>query len=132
MDVEVIRIDRGKALAEEIKRATEERGLYNSWILGGVGALECAEIGVYRWDEERYEKLRVEEPMELISMQGNVSDEGIAHIHCSLSNGERTVSGHFFDARVHIFAELAFLRLDTRLTRKREIKKGLKALDVER
>lgn len=132
MNVEVIRIDRGKALAEEIKRAIEERGLYNSWILGGVGAVENAEIGVYRWDEERYEKFRVEEPMELISMQGNVSDEGIAHIHCSLSNGERTVSGHFFDARVHIFAELAFLRLDTRLMREREIKKGLKALDVER
>jgi predicted DNA-binding protein with PD1-like motif len=131
MDVEVIRIDRGKALAEEIKKAVEARGLNNSWILGGVGAVEGAEIGVYLWDEERYEKFRIEEPMELISMQGNVSEEGIVHIHCALSNGERTVSGHFFDAKVHIFAELAFVKLDKRLTRTREIKKGLKALDVE-
>jgi len=37
MNVEVIRIDRGKALAEEIKKAIETRGLNNSWILGGSG-----------------------------------------------------------------------------------------------
>ncbi len=131
MNVEIVRIDRGKDLADEIKRTIEERELYNSWILGGVGAVEGAELGVYKWDEERYEKFLIKEPMELISMQGNVSDEGIAHIHCSLSNGEKVAAGHFFNAKVHIFVEIAFIKTDKRLRRARAIKAGLKALDVE-
>jgi hypothetical protein len=131
MDVEIVRIDRGKDLADEIKRTIEERALYNSWILGGVGAVEDAELGVYKWDEERYEKFLIKEPMELISMQGNVSDEGIAHIHCSLSNGEKVAAGHFFNAKVHIFVEIAFIKTDKKLRRNRAIKAGLKALDVE-
>ncbi|MDY6986411.1 MAG: PPC domain-containing DNA-binding protein [Candidatus Thermoplasmatota archaeon] len=131
MNVEIVRIDRGKDLADEIKRTTEERELYNSWILGGVGAVEDAELGVYNWGEERYEKFLIKEPMELISMQGNVSEEGIAHIHCSLSNGEKVAAGHFFNAKVHIFVEIAFIKTDKKLRRVRAIKAGLKALDVE-
>jgi len=131
MKVEIARIDRGRDLAEEIKRTIEERKLYNSWILGGVGAVENAELGVYKWSESRYEKFLIKEPMELISMQGNVSEEGIAHIHCSMSNGEKVAAGHFFNAKVHIFVEIAFIKTDKKLRRVREIKEGLKPLDVE-
>lgn len=131
MRVEVLRIDRGKELSEEIKRALKELDLYSSWILGGVGAVESTELGVYAWEKGKYERFKVEEPAELISMQGNVSEEGILHMHCTIGTKERVFSGHLFNAKVHIFAEIGFIKLDKKLRRTREIREGLKALDVE-
>lgn len=131
MNIEVIRIDGGKELIKEIGRIVKEKNLFSSWIVGGVGLVESGELGIYDLEHESYERFRVDKPVELVSLQGNISEEGIIHIHCTLGNAEKTVSGHLFEARISTFVEIAFIKLDKRLTRKREVKKGLKALDVE-
>jgi predicted DNA-binding protein with PD1-like motif len=130
MDVIIKRIDKGKDLIGEIEKIVKEEDLHSSWILGGIGAIDNIEIGAYRSEREEYERYYIKEPLELVSCQGNVSEEGIIHLHCSVGDGDKTYMGHLFKARVSVFVEIAFLKLDVKLKR-RTLNKTLKELVIE-
>jgi len=130
MNVVIKRIDKGKDLIGEIEKIIEEEDLHSSWILGGIGAIDNIEIGTYRPEREEYERYFIKEPLELVSCQGNVSEEGIIHLHCSVGDGDKTYAGHLFKARVSAFVEIAFLKLDIELKR-RTLNKTLKELVIE-
>ena len=128
MDIIIKRIDKGKDLMEELEKIAKE--LPSSWILGGIGSIDNVEIGTYRSEKEEYEKYYIKEVLELVSCQGNISEEGIIHLHCSVGDGDKTYMGHLFEARVSVFVEIAFLKLDVKLKR-RNLNKTLKELVIE-
>ena len=130
MDVVIKRIDKGKDLTEEMGKIIEKEDLHSSWILGGIGVIDNIEIGAYRSEREDYERYFIKEPLELVSCQGNVSEEGIIHLHCSVGDGDKTYVGHLFKARVSVLVEIAFLKLDIKLKR-RTLNKTLKELIIE-
>ncbi|MEN6368618.1 MAG: PPC domain-containing DNA-binding protein [Thermotogota bacterium] len=77
-------------------------------ILAGIGMLRDLRTGY--WNGRSYEEHRIEEPVELLSMQGNfaVSAEGRV-IHCHVSVAKRdgsTCGGHLLGATVANTAEI--------------------------
>ena len=131
MEAFVERIDGGRELLGEIARVTGEKGLRSSWILGAIGALDRAELGVYDPQNRKYDRFSLEGHLELVSSQGNVSEDGGVHMHCTIGEGEHTFAGHLMSGHISIFVEIAFLKLDVRLGRK-AINGVLKELRVDR
>jgi len=75
----------------------------------GIGMLREIELGY--WNGEVYEKHRIEEAVELVSLQGTVAmmdGERIVHLHtCVALRDGSTRGGHLFAGTVHNTAEIA-------------------------
>lgn len=77
-------------------------------LVAGVGMLRDVELAY--WNGEAYEPHRIEQPVELVSAQGNFarSDDGrVAHCHlCVARRDGSTFGGHLVAATVHNTVEL--------------------------
>jgi predicted DNA-binding protein with PD1-like motif len=82
--------------------------------------LKGAEIGLY--DGKEYTRHTVEDPSEVLSLQGNVSmKEGkpFVHLHVSLAGHDFTAKGgHLFGAEVYMTVELVMRVFEPGLIRK--------------
>ena len=78
-------------------------------ILCGIGMLRDVELGY--WNGEIYEKHAITEPVELVSLQGNIagSEDGVVvHVHACVARRDGSTSGgHLFAGTVHNAAEIA-------------------------
>jgi len=81
-------------------------------ILGGIGMVRDLRLGY--WNGNAYEEHRIDEPAELLTMQGNIAMRGserVVHCHASVARRDGTVAGgHLLAAKVANTAEIA-LRL---------------------
>ena len=99
-------------------------------ILNGVGMLRDLELGY--WEGSQYLVERVAEPVELLSLQGNLAlfgRERVIHCHAVVARrGGAALGGHLLRATVHNTTE-ALVRLlpGVRLDR-REERSGLRGL----
>lgn len=91
-------------------------------LLGAVGMVGT--LGVGFWNGEAYEVHRVEEPAELLGLQGSIgtaTDEGrVVHAHLSVGRRDGTVTGgHLIEAKAVNTVELV-LRLLPGITLERK------------
>ncbi|MCX7750435.1 MAG: DUF296 domain-containing protein [Candidatus Bipolaricaulota bacterium] len=103
-------------------------------LVAGIGMVRDLVLGY--WDGAKYVEERIAEPVELLSLQGNLGDEGgkpVLHAHVVAGReGGAAVGGHLLAAVVHNTAEIVFLRLPgVRLSRRRD-PTGLLGLYPER
>jgi predicted DNA-binding protein with PD1-like motif len=99
-------------------------------ILNGVGMVRNLELGY--WDGTQYLTERVAEPVELLSLQGNLAlfgNERVIHCHAAVARrGGEALGGHLLRATVHNTTE-AFVRLLPGIAlERREEKSGLRGL----
>jgi predicted DNA-binding protein with PD1-like motif len=93
-------------------------------ILNGVGMLRNLKLGF--WNGVEYELESVEEPVELLSLQGNFArkDDGELVVHCHATVAKRggaAMGGHVLQATVHNTAEIFIHKLsEIELKRKTE------------
>lgn len=92
-------------------------------LIAGIGMLRDLVLGY--WDGEKYVEERIEEPVELLSLQGNLGDEEgkpVLHAHVVAGReGGEAIGGHLLSATVHNTAEILLLRLPgVRLSRRRD------------
>ncbi|GAA6816666.1 hypothetical protein HpBTM60_00750 [Helicobacter pylori] len=92
------------------------------------------ELNFYNLETQTYEKRAVEEPLELISLLGNISrvdDKPFAHLHATFgTNQYQTLSGHLTKAIVSATAEIVITMTDLDINRKHDSKIGLNLLDL--
>ena len=73
----------------------------------GIGAVTGAELGYFNGQTKSYEKIQVQESLEIVSLKGNISikDDGVfPHLHAVLSKKDfSVVGGHFFAGIVYAF-----------------------------
>ncbi|MCR4392174.1 MAG: DUF296 domain-containing protein [Candidatus Acetothermia bacterium] len=117
--VVVVRCQDGERLPDVLL----ELGLQAAGILCGIGMVRDLALGY--WDGEKYVEERVEEPVELLSLQGNIGDEEgrpVVHVHVVAGRkGGEAIGGHLLSATVHNTAEIILLPLaGVRLARRRE------------
>ena len=100
---------------EDVMKALGEIDLQGSSavLLGAVGMV--GELGLGFWNGEAYEVHRVDEPSELLGMQGNIGTAAdgarVVHAHLSVGRRDGTVAGgHLVEAKAVNTVELA-LRL---------------------
>ena len=103
-----VRLDKGEEIHESI-RSLSEQGISAAAITSGIGRIRGTVIG-YLDSKGVYQKVTLDEPMELVSMQGNLAPgpEGpFTHIHLVVSDDEHIVhGGHLFEATIEVTAEI--------------------------
>jgi len=99
----VVRLQPGEKLPDILR----ELGI-PGMVVCGVGMLKDVVIGF--WDGKGYREERIAEPVELLSLQGNIGEgpEGlVVHLHVVVGKeGGEAVGGHLLAASVHNTAEI--------------------------
>ncbi len=110
----IVRLDKGEGLHDAI-RSLSDHGVSTAAITSGIGRVRGTEIGFLDADGI-YQKMEIEGPMELLSMQGNLApgpDGPFTHIHIVASDDDHVVrGGHLFQATVEVTAEIHMRVLD--------------------
>jgi hypothetical protein len=100
----VVRLQDG----EELLGALKSLEISSGAVLCGVGMLREVRLGY--WNGKAYEVEEVAEPVELLSLQGNLArgpDGLVAHCHAAVARrGGAALGGHVVVATVHNTAEI--------------------------
>ena len=123
----VYRITPEKDLKEEINLFIQKNNIKSGIIICAVGSLNKA---VLRMSDEKIKEFKG--PLEIVSIQGTVSLDGI-HVHISVSDENGSVwGGHLKEGcKVHTTVELSILEYGGIFKRKFDVKTGFKELYVE-
>ncbi|VVB72305.1 Uncharacterised protein [uncultured archaeon] len=112
----------------------DRNGIKKAFV-SAIGALCRAEISAFDQATHEYHSIRIEEPVEIASIQGNISIYGgrpFVHAHVVLANGEgRTMAGHLVGGT--IFAAELYMQelLGLNLVRTPDSVTGLNLWTVE-
>lgn len=114
----VVRLLDGEKLLEALSHLPQSGA-----VVCGVGMLREVVLGY--WEAGKYLEERIPEPVELLSLQGNIGEgpEGVVvHLHVVVGEkGGKALGGHLLSATVHNTVEALVIRLSgVRLLRKRE------------
>jgi predicted DNA-binding protein with PD1-like motif len=90
----------GEEMVSALAEFCRDRGIQTGWV-SAIGTMRRGVVGYFEQEERLYRRLAVEEPMEIVSCQGNVSlrdGQPFVHLHVVLSGSDgRTVAGHLFE-----------------------------------
>lgn len=118
----IVILEKGDHVLNSLITFSEEYTLKGAILLCGIGMLNDISIGYFNGKE--YKKIKVENPMELLSMQGNLSlkeNKPFWHIHCTFGNEKGMVfGGHLMSARVAVTAELFIRKCHALIREKRD------------
>lgn len=134
-EVIIVKLEDGEDVLEKLKIIAEENEISSGVILKGVGMLRNVKLGYF--DGKGYVIDKFDDPMELISMQGNISlgDEGkiVFHIHvCLADRSKRSYGGHLLEGTVHNVNEILIMKLERiKLRRRLSEKTGLMELFLD-
>ncbi|GAB6182683.1 PPC domain-containing DNA-binding protein [Thermodesulfovibrio hydrogeniphilus] len=100
------RLFRGDEIIYEITKFLKENTI-KSGLISGIGAVTKAKIGYYDQKNRQYITKEFDEPMEILSLKGNISlkdGEPFPHVHVVLSKKDFScIGGHLFEAYVFAF-----------------------------
>lgn len=110
----VARLPHDADLLEAVAAVADEQGITTADVRG-IGALKRARLAYYDQSARTYGELAVDQPVELVSLTGNVSRrEGrtAVHVHAALADREgRTWGGHVQPGCVVFAGELVLTEL---------------------
>jgi uncharacterized protein len=131
----VLRFQKGEKLVETLQPFVKEKNLKGGWIFG-LGGFSRATLGFYNLAAQGYSWTELDEPLELVSLQGNIAwedDKPVFHIHAAVSDQSLHVrGGHLKEAVVAGTAEIFIHMLDkdTQLMRGHDNETGLSLLKL--
>ena len=96
-------LDRGDEVMAALQRFAVEHNLTASR-LTAIGAFESATLGYFDWERKVYERIPVNEQVEVLSLVGDIALDGAKpKVHAHVVLGRRdgsTIGGHLLEARV--------------------------------
>jgi len=131
----IVRLNEGELLVKNLLDLVNQNEVKGAWI-SGLGAAKWAEIGFYDLPNKKYEWSKINRPLEILSLQGNiawVNNELIIHIHGSFSDDKmQTLGGHVKELEVGGTCEIIINTLNSsELLRLRDDDTGLNLLNLE-
>ncbi|MGY3481586.1 MULTISPECIES: PPC domain-containing DNA-binding protein [Staphylococcus] len=129
----VLVLEQGEDIFEAVTDlAREKNGKFGT--VSGIGACDNVELNFYNLETKTYEKKEIKEPLELISLLGNIShidEKPFAHLHATFgTNQYETLSGHLTKAIVSATAEIVITMTNLDINRKHNADIGLNLLDL--
>lgn len=107
-----VRLDRGDEILTSLLELCEKEDLRVAQIQG-IGGCMRAVVGIFDPDKKEYVKHEVEAMLELISLDGNLTEyEGKPYIHAHASfaynpeDGAKVLSGHLLEAVIGLTGEI--------------------------
>lgn len=118
-----------------LEQFAAEQGLKASRITA-IGAFERATLGYFDWERKDYERIPVQEQVEVLSLVGDVAlDAGKPKLHAHVVLGRRngsTVGGHLLEAHVRPTLEVLVIDSPLYLRRVRDPESGLALIRADR
>lgn len=100
-----------------------------------IGAFERATLGYFNWERKEYEKITIDEQVEVLSLIGDVAlKDGEPQIHAHVVVGKRDGSahgGHLLEARVRPTLEVVITESPKRLQRRFDRASGIALIDLD-
>jgi predicted DNA-binding protein with PD1-like motif len=125
--------DRGDEVMSVLERFAGEHGL-TAGRLTAIGALERATLGYFDWERKDYERIPVNEQVEVLSLVGDVAlDRGKPKLHIHAVLGRRdgtTLGGHLLEALVRPTLEVLLIDSPGYLQRERDPASGLALINI--
>ena len=124
----LVRIDLGEDIVENLKKLCE-----NEQILLGrveaIGATDHAVIGVYDLAKKEYYPEKIDEFMEIASLNGNITTmdgKPYIHLHAMLADQRHGIhGGHVLEMRVGATCEMFVTVLEGEVTRQKDEALGI-------
>lgn len=131
----IVRLHEGDRVVPALEQAMKDSYTRSAVVLCGIGALKDVEIGT-NMGGGQYNKRKLAGPVSLVGLSGVITGDSSTgpyrgHLHMTVADGDsKAWGGHLFAATVMATAEIALLPvIDSRLTRRRDDKHGIEALD---
>lgn len=97
------RLNKGDDIIEALTRVINQNHIV-AGVISAIGAVSKAKIGYFDQEQKRYEEKDFDEPMEILSLMGNISlkdDMPFAHLHIVLSRKDYSViGGHLYNGTI--------------------------------
>lgn len=99
----VLRLNTGELICKTLVKFAQDNNIKGGFV-SGIGGLAWAEIGFYDLTAKAYAWSRFDEPLELLSLNGNLAwkeKEPFLHLHASVSDASQYArGGHLNEAAV--------------------------------
>ena len=119
-----------------LARFAEEHDLGGS-AFTAIGAFRQATLGYFDWEKKDYERIPVEDQVEVLALVGDIAEEkdgGAKKVHAHVVLGRRDGSacgGHLLSARVRPTLEVIVTESPAHLRRKHDPVTGLALIDIQ-
>ena len=125
--------DKGDEVIAGLQRFATENNL-NASRFSAIGALQGAVLGYFDWDRKDYDRIPVNEQVEVLSINGDIAlDKGQPKVHAHAVLGRRdgsTVGGHLLQATVRPTLEVLLVESPGYLRKTCDPETGLALIDV--
>lgn len=127
--------DKGDEVVATLTQFAKEHGLAASRF-SAIGAFRDAVLGYFDWQRKDYERIPVDEQVEVLSLNGDIALDGAepkVHAHCVLGRrGGATVGGHLLQAHVRPTLEVLLIESPAYLRKSCDRETGLALIDIGR
>lgn len=123
----------GEEAASGLKSFADEHDLSGSHFTA-LGAFQAVTLGWWNWEAREYERIRLDEQVEALSLVGNIatSPECGATVHAHVVVGRRDGTahgGHLLEAHVRPVLEVTIVEAPAHLRRRPDARTGLALID---
>ena len=129
----VLVLDTGDEVVSEITTFARENDL-DAASITAMGAFYGATLGYFDIVEKEYEKIPLEEQVQVLSLIGDIAlNEGEPELHAHVVLGRRdgtTRGGHLLEARVRPTLEVVLVEAPDHLKKRTDEETGLALIDV--
>lgn len=125
--------DTGDELVSVLQRFAAEHGLVASRFTA-IGALSGAVLGYFDWGRKSYDRIPVDDQVEVLSLIGDIALDGTQpKVHAHVVLGRRdgsTVGGHVLEATVRPTLEVILVESPSYLAKRCDPESGLALIDI--
>lgn len=125
--------EKGDEVFAGLQRFAAENNLTASRF-SAIGALQGAVLGYFDWDRKDYDRIPVNEQVEVLSINGDIAlDQGKPKVHAHAVLGRRdgsTVGGHLLQATVRPTLEVLLVESPGYLRKTCDPETGLALIDI--
>jgi len=127
-------LDRGDEVMSRLQHFAIEHHLTASR-LTAIGAFESATLGYFDWERKSYDRIPVDEQVEVLSLVGDIALDGAQpKVHAHVVLGRRdgsTLGGHLLEARVRPTLEVMLVDSPEYLRRRCDPASGIALIRIE-
>lgn len=118
----VAKLEHEEDFFESLEKIMSEIEQKSAVLVTAIGMLNDFSLGFYNMETGEYEFKEYNEPMELVSVHGSITEEGSIHMHAQLADENHHVhGGHLENGTVFNVNEITMLVFnDLRMTRERD------------
>jgi uncharacterized protein len=129
----VLVFETGDEVMAELQRFARERGLTASSFTA-IGAFERATLGYFDWDRKDYDRIPVDEQVEVVTLVGDIAlADAQPKVHAHVVLGRRdgaALGGHLLEAIVRPTLELILVETPATLHKRHDPETGLNLIHL--